>query len=169
MAKKKIKKEKPKTKTKEEHEHSHDEEHECAVCSGKINIDLWQEEMEKKHGWFAHYVFDDPSCPYKVNIHTHGLEKYGHRDLQVCFPIPKEIIHNILIDIVEEIKKGKKYVAGIKYSGIIKNYDLEFSQSEENGRPVMRIIFPDKHGNIQTYDGKPNPQLVGCKFQPNKN
>lgn len=168
MKKKKIKK--AASKKVKEQKHQHTDREECAVCSGKINIDLWQEEMEKKHGWYIHFVVGDKDFPFGYNIHTHGLTKFNsHPDLQICFPLPKETAAVILRTIAERIKEGKIYSAGIKYSDIIANYDLEFAEAEECGRKVMRVIFPDKHGNIQTYDGKPNPQFQGCKFIPNKN
>lgn len=169
MKKKKKQIKKVKSKKVKTEKHQHDDEHECDVCSGKVNIDLWQEEMEKKYGWYIHFVFGDKSCPSGYNIHTHGLAKFKHPDIQICFPLAKETASGILKTVAGNIKEGKKYFAGMRYSDVITNYEVEIAEAEESGRKVLRIIFPDKNGNFQTYDGKPNKQYQGCKFLPNIN
>lgn len=136
----------------------------------KQNTDMWWEEMEKKLGWYAHFIFDDPSYPYSVNIHTHLFpDKFGHPDLQICYPLSKESAYNLLLSIAETIRVGKFLAPGMVYSDLLMNYKVEIAEAEDDGRKVMRIIFPDKEGNIQTYDGKANPQFDGCKKQFTKN
>lgn len=136
----------------------------------KENTDMWVDEMLKKYGWCIHFNFDAPNFPYSVNVHTHGFpDKLGHPDLQICYPLSKESAFNLLISIAEAIRAGKFLAPGMVYSDFLMNYKVEIAEAEDDGRKVMRIIFPDKDGNIQTYDGGPNPQFAGCKKQFTKN
>ena len=126
----------------------------------KTNMKIWEKKMLKKYGWYAHYVFDDDTCPYNVNIHSHGLNKYNHSDIQICFRLEKETAHAILTCIIDRIKNGEKFETGWYYAGIIMNYNIEFAEAEEFGRKVLRIIFPDENGD---FHGKYKKQLDGCK------
>lgn len=125
------------------------------------------EQMLKRHGWYAHYVFDDKEYPYTTNIHTHGLtSKYEHLDLQICFPLQQELAHAILTDIAGEIRNGKKFRPGIKYPDIIRDFDIEFAEARESGRVVLRIIFPDKYGSLR---GEYTDQWKGCRVYSSNN
>jgi hypothetical protein len=107
----------------------------------------------EKHGWYAHYVFDDPTYPFSVNCHTHGLpQKYNHSDLQMCLPLSGETAHAIFWEVVTEIQKGKKFKAGDKTFEIIKDYPVTFIDAVELDRKVLRIIFPDPAGHIEKDD-----------------
>lgn len=112
----------------------------------------WSREMMKKNGWYVHYIPDDSQFPNAINFHTHGIaESFGHLDLQICFPLPPTVAHQIFSMLVDNIKEGYQYLPGIKYPEIIQGDLLvEFMETVECGRPVLRIIFPDKDG---TYSG----------------
>ena len=135
---------------------------ECEAC--KIGLEaamLKQNESLKKYGWVVHFVVDDIEHPFSTNIHTHGLYSFGHKDLQICLSLNPEVAHKILIDIVELIKKGNKFEVNKKYSGIIKDYDILFVESNETGRTVLRIIFPNSDGSFE--GGIAAEQLKGIK------
>ena len=59
----------------------------------------------KKHGWFAHYVFDEHT-PYGLNLHTHGIPQSfgGQLDYQVVLPIAPEIIDGIFKSAVDQLR-----------------------------------------------------------------
>ena len=133
----------------------------------KSDIHLWAEEMLKRNGWYAHYVFDDSSCPYSVNIHTHGLPaKYEHLDLQMCFPLDARLAHDILCEIVFMVSEGIKFTPGIKYKNILQYADVEFAEAKDDGRIVLRVILPDKDGNLR---GDRVDQWGGCRIYPSNN
>jgi hypothetical protein len=61
-----------------------------------------------------------------------------------------KIAHGIFINIIERVKDGEVFVAQEIVSEIIGN-DLEIKliDSIENNRKVLRIIVPDKYGNLE--------------------
>ena len=122
----------------------------CTCCEkGAAATRAMEQEMVAKVGWYGHYVFDDPSYPFDVNIHTHGIDKkYKHPDLQTCLPLPQEIAHGILWSVVDQIKAGKKFQAGDKAFDIINNYPVTFIDAIELERKVLRIILPDPAGTL---------------------
>jgi hypothetical protein len=60
----------------------------------------------KNPGWIIHFVPDE-KFPVKgmtglYNIHTHGiLEKYNHLDIQIVCPVPPQIAHIVIWDMVK--------------------------------------------------------------------
>jgi hypothetical protein len=132
---------------------------ECAACKyGMEAVEKMQEEAIKKYGWYAHFVQDDPRCPANTNAHTHHvMESFGHKDFQICLNIRPELSHMILADAISQVKKGVKFEPGKKYDKIIANYQVEFIEAIETGRPVLRILIPDKNGK---YEGMYAEQLT---------
>jgi len=104
----------------------------------------------KKYGWVAHFVFD-PEYPLGMNYHTHGVpESFNHPDFQVCLPLQNEVVHSIVSTLVDRVKAGESFKAGQKVSEVIGNDMLvTFKEAEECGRPVLRVIFPDKSGSLE--------------------
>lgn len=101
----------------------------------------------KKYGWAAHYVpYDD----YHINYHTHGLyEKYKHHDFQITLPVSAENAHGIIHGLIEDVKKGQKFEVNLDYIGYLgSGYRIQFKQFVECGRPVLRLLFPDKNGKM---------------------
>lgn len=133
----------------------------------KDNIEYWVEQMLKKHGWYAHYVFDDKEYPYSTNIHTHGIEtKYNHLDLQICFNLSKELAYTILSYIAGQIRNGNRFTPGIKYPNILPGFDVEFAEAKDGDRIVLRMILPDKYGNVR---GELKDQWKGCRIYCSSN
>lgn len=110
----------------------------------------WENQMLQEYGWFVHYVGHDPDVPYNFNAHTHGLlEGYGHLDLQVVFPLREDTCHSILATLAERIKAGEKFHHGQRVEKVIgNNLQILLHEAIETGRPVLRIILPDKEGNL---------------------
>ncbi len=127
---------------------------ECDYCKDPKEVKRKQKKSLKKYGWYSHYIKDDSDCPYDVNYHTHGVKNnFDHPDFQIVFPIDVQISHNILFDIIDRVKKGKKFKVGVSYKGILtNNYKLKFIKAQESERDVLRLIFPDEAGNLDLVD-----------------
>lgn len=132
----------------------------------KKDIQYWTEEMLKRHGWYAHFIPDDKSFPYMINIHTHGMSRYDHLDLQICFPMIEAEAYWVLTNIASRIRMGKKFTPGILYPDIIPFMNVEFAEAKEDGRVVLRVIIPDKYGAIR---GECSEQWKGCRIYPTSN
>jgi|LakMenE01Jun11ns_1017448.scaffolds.fasta_scaffold9899491_2 hypothetical protein len=140
---------------------SHKQAHNCRcdICKkGADAVLSAQMESIDRYGWFVHYVYDDKMCPYKVNVHTHHVEEsFGHKDIQICINLKPELIHMLLVNVINNIKAGVKYEPGKKYEKIVDNFKLEFIEVTESGRKVLRLLIPDEKGN---YDGLYAEQLT---------
>lgn len=113
-------------------------------------IQAWEQDCLEKCGWYTHYVFDDKGFPGGANNHTHGLvESFGLPDLQICFPIPGDICHGILWAAVKVMQDGVEFEKGKEYEDILHDYKVMFTPATESGRDVMRMILPDKDGNLK--------------------
>lgn len=149
----------------------HEKECKCDFCNLTAEEALAKNnDAIKKYGWVAHIIIDETDCPFGMNVHTHGLpETYGHMDLQICFPLPPEDCHAILINAIEEhIKKGVVFEAGKQYANLIqpspgheqKEFKVMFLEVEEDKRKLLRMIFPEQDGG---FNGKfVNEQMKGC-------
>jgi hypothetical protein len=112
-----------------------------------VEIRRRQAAMIAEHGWYAHTVPDDPDSPTGFNAHTHGLEDgYGHPDFQLVLPLPFATAHQILINLVDAVKAGRRFKAGHGVRRIIHGYDVSFADATEGGRDVLRVIIPDPEG-----------------------
>ena len=112
--------------------------------SARRRMKQLHDENMKKHGWYAHYVFDDTDSPMGANAHTHGFEEtWKHPDIQIVYPIPGEVAHGIFWTVVGHLKEGKRYEPGVRYGEILDKYDVMFAWAKEGGRKVLRMILPD--------------------------
>jgi hypothetical protein len=104
------------------------------------------------HGWYSHFVILENDRQDRVNYHTHGLaEHYGHLDFQLVLPIEPSSLHDLAARLVERVKKGERFVAGMRVSRILKNYDVllvKMNETHRIERPILRVILPDKDGNL---------------------
>jgi hypothetical protein len=100
-----------------------------------------------EHGWCCHVVPDDRDSPTGFNAHTHGLEdSYGHPDFEIVLPLPFAVAHQILINLVAEVKAGRQFKAGDLASQIIRGFNLGLALAVEGGREVLRVVIPDPEG-----------------------
>lgn len=128
----------------------------CEACrDGMEAVMKKQKEQTDKHGWIIHYIPKSKEHPFGVNIHTHGLaDNFNHPDLQIVIPMRPEFVHKILITAVEKhIKKNEPYVSGKKYTDLVTDsegtdYGVLFIDAVEDGRKVLRMIFPEKDGSF---------------------
>jgi hypothetical protein len=120
---------------------------ECMGCSEGIEaVRKHDAEAFKEYGWFAHIV-PDPDFPNGMNYHTHGLDvSYNHKDIQVCLSINPKLIHSLVSDVIDQIKKGQTFESGQVVSRIVRGMNVTFANAKEDNRDVLRMIFPDSAG-----------------------
>lgn len=131
----------------------------CLACQKGIEF-AQKDEAEKmaKYGWIVHFTTD------QSDIHTHGLvEKYNHPDLQIAFPLPPQIAHQLLHNTVKRIEKGEKFEIGEDYSEIAgQGYKVRFVQAIESDRVVLRMIIPPANGELDRH--KMNSELFEKQY-----
>jgi len=106
------------------------------------------------HGIGNHYICDE--CrkaghgffPQSCNFHTHGMERYGHKDFQMVLAYPVGEICRILNTLGERVRDGERFKDGDLISGIYLDCDVRVTEFEETGRTVLRVIIPDKHNRF---------------------
>lgn len=139
--------------------HRDQEDCECVACKhGPDVMRAWERKMLDEYGWFIHYVPGDDPLP--LNAHTHGLEdKFeGALNLQIVAPLTQEVTGLILHALVKRMGDGDFPEPGKRMSHIIQRYDVTFAKAIENERVVLRVILPDKEGNL-------DPPDIGGGFQ----
>jgi hypothetical protein len=108
----------------------------------------WKNARIAAHSWVGDLV-SDPNYPYGLNAHSHGVqETLDHPDFQIVLNVNPGTIDAIFSDLVARVKEGQKFEPGIEYGEIISNYNITFIEVEEGHRKVLRVIFPDKAGNL---------------------
>lgn len=116
-----------------------------------------EREFLAKDGFFAHLVPDETS-PLGFNAHTHGFElTWNHPDLQIVFPVDGQVAMGLFWAAVAHIKEGSVFSDGDVVARIAGNeYKVKFVKVQESGRDVLRMILPDKEGNldVETITGK---------------
>lgn len=121
------------------------------ILQFKAKMNLFEAECMDKYGFYVHMVFfTKPTNAKKyMNHHTHGLpETYNHKDIQLVFIMPTNIIGGIFHSIVDRIKDGVIFEPGKRYDQVLVGYDVKFIDAVENGREVLRVILPDKEGRF---------------------
>jgi hypothetical protein len=112
-------------------------------------IKRWQQVRKDKLGWIGDYIFGCDDMPYGINAHTHGLaENFDHLDLQVVLDINDRMINNIFTTCADRIKEGETFEPGVPYAGVLRGYMVTFAKAKEDDREVLRVILPDKDGNL---------------------
>jgi hypothetical protein len=131
--------------------HNHKPGQTCDACAFGIESVLAREkEAMEKVGWYAHIIVDDPNTPYHMNYHTHGLqESFEHKDLQVCFPIDPNLIHECVTTLIDKIRTGKTYKANDISFDLMKTRAITFIDAKENDREVLRVVFSDEAGRFK--------------------
>jgi len=103
---------------------------------------------KKEIDWIVHYVCggDDKLHfkPHLANIHTHGMrELYNHPEFQIVLTVEYKYALYILNKLGCMVQSGRRFKPGEKVSGI-GICDLPLYEATDNGKPVLRVIIPDK-------------------------
>ncbi len=110
----------------------------------------------KKIDWIIHYCANGNVCdkcqmaehsflPNTCNAHTHGMEKYKHKDFQIILNFGPEEIMRILNTLGLRVQSGEQFQNGDLVSGIYEDCNVRLDEYEETGRKVLRVIIPDKY------------------------
>lgn len=106
--------------------------------------------------WIIHAIVNGEKCAISgrtidsmiegsANIHTHGLEKYGHKDFQLVLPYERKTYGYILNTLGMRVKNGERFKHGDYVKGIFEDCDVRLETFEESGRDVLRVIVPDEN------------------------
>ena len=127
-------------------------DNECEGCKNGLEaMHAHHDELMKRYGWMVHFNTPDEDYPFSVNIHTHGFpEKFKHLDMQICLPLSPENAQGIMNNIARLLGEGKKFRTNKKSNDIIEKFPVLMLSAMEDGRKVLRVIFPDKHGRFDT-------------------
>lgn len=119
--------------------------------------------MTAKSDWEIHYAANGvcSGCgemernfiPYTCNAHTHGMEKYGHKDFQLVLKTYPAEISRILSTFVLWVQSGRRFKAGDMVSGVFQDCNVRLDEFEETGRTVLRIIIPDDENRFPEDEG----------------
>jgi hypothetical protein len=116
------------------------------------DISHQENEFLESDGWYSHYVFAQDDRHRWVNYHTHGLpEHFGHLDFQFVLPLDADTLHALATKLVDRVKKGERFLPGMRVSGLLREHDvllIEAIESRNTRRAVLRVILPDKEGNL---------------------
>ena len=105
--------------------------------------------------WMIHYVAPtvdrskSPAYyyePYFANIHTHGLDKYNHRELCISISIGQETAKELLNSLGIRIVHGDVFTEGIRTDILKGNYDVQFITFDND--PTLYIILPDVNNKL---------------------
>ena len=91
---------------------------------------------------------EDGFLPYTMNAHTHGMEKYGHKDFQLVLRLPVEETARILNTMGLRVQQGEKFKDGELVSGIYEDCKVRLEEFTEADRTVLRVIIPDGHNRF---------------------
>ena len=85
--------------------------------------------------------FIDNAC----DAHTHGLDQYGHLELQIVLNYTPHIICYILNTLGNNIRNGTRYKAGDKIEGLFADCPIRLDAAKDcEGVDILRVIIPDK-------------------------
>lgn len=117
--------------------------------------------------WIIHYVTNHYTCevcgkkpeespihfPGFANIHTHGLERYGQKELCLCLDLGMEVAKNLLNTLGMRVAKGETiFTEGIRTDILSPNpetgkeYDVQLISFD--GDDNIYIILPDENGKL---------------------
>ena len=123
---------------------------------------------EAKPKWVIHHVTDTMSCsqcgepknsfPEGIcDAHTHGLDKYGHLELQLVLAFEPEIIAHIMSTLGERIENGERFSNKQLVNGIFEDCHVRMDIVKDCDREdIFRVVVPDEHNAF--------PEDPGCEY-----
>ncbi len=104
-----------------------------------------------------HYIQGDELRPFGISAHTHGLEDYGQTEFELVLPYSQDdmaTFFNSLIAMV--VDDGRHFEEGC-YTDILTDdyrmYFIEMPDFYQEGKKVLRIIYPDEEGKMPWEEG----------------
>lgn len=124
----------------------------------KMTIEEHEEHCMLKYGFIMHLV-QDAKGVNSYNLHTHGLKHgYNHPDFQIVMKMPPEVGGSLMHLMVKKVVEGAVFTVDTEYSDILSDgYKVKFIKAIENDREVLRLILPDKMGELEESKLQPGP------------
>ena len=108
-----------------------------------------KDDVTNKVDWIIHAVFPSDSDDYKMDSHTHGLNKHNHPELRIVLNLPQEVIGNMLNGMGLDILKGERFDESGIYTNILANkMRVQIVRGYVGKDNCSTIIFPDPNGRL---------------------
>jgi hypothetical protein len=111
-----------------------------------------EENSTIKTDWNIHLIKDaDSFKEYRCDCHTHGLDKYGHKELQITLNFEPYFLGYLLNNLGKLIICGDKFQAGDKIFGFFEDpkVPLGFINAKDAfGEDILRVLIPDDDGKV---------------------
>lgn len=117
----------------------------------------------KSPTWVIHNVISDEETrenagQYFGNCHTHGLNKYGHRELCFVLALEPQLLGSLLNDIGMKIaNEGAAYAEGLIPNILGSGYELKGYTIKDD--PTLYLFMPDENNKFPGDEGC-NPDFV---------
>lgn len=83
-------------------------------------------------------------------IHTHGLEKFGHKNIEIIVDVEESYVGEIIMHVVGCIMTGTKLKNHTVYKmGRYGNILIREIEREDDGL-MLRLLLPDETGRLPT-------------------
>ena len=76
-------------------------------------------------------------------------ENFKHPDIQINYPLPGELALHCLSTVADLVKSGKTYKDGDLSDDVLHDLPVKFVAVEIDGVSMLRMILPDKEGNVE--------------------
>ena len=110
-------------------------------------------EKKAKVDWYIHYLANGTLCSCGriensfpeclCNAHTHGMNKYNHKDFQIVLDTDAETIGYLLNTMGLRVQAGERFSNGDIVSGLFEDCDVRLLEVPEGDRTVLRLVIPD--------------------------
>lgn len=130
--------------------------------------------MEKKVDWIYHYVANGVQCAdcgaaensfpqYVCDAHTHGMNRYNHLEFQVIIDYGPEEVGRLLNSMGRRVQNGERFKNNDVVKGLYLDCDVHlWEMSDASGRPVLRLIIPDKQNRMPEKADYPYSMQMLC-------
>ena len=122
---------------------------------------------EQKCNWVIHYMTNGIPCECcgKVEYHfppqmcdalTDGMWKYGHMEFQLVLNYQRKEIMRLLNTMGMRVAKGERFKDGDLIEGLYLDCSVKLQEFPDiDGKPVLRLIIPDKENRWPEEAGVP--------------
>lgn len=119
--------------------------------------------------WICHLVMYGSCCdygdsnvspvnPYLCDCHTHGLEKYGGKELQLVVKLPQNMIGYLLNVVGAMVRAGAELKDGDYIDRLLEGCSVLIVKNEDSsGKEILRIVVPDAKGRFPKDEGCEQP------------
>lgn len=117
------------------------QDHDCEKCG--------------KHDEQQNTMYHNTDCSYIANVHTHGLNKYGHSEICIVLDLGMEVCGRVLNALGQRIACNyERFEEGYNDTVLANGYKVKFMRFGNND--TLYLILPDANNNL--------PEDFGCKI-----